>query len=92
MQTLRKSEPQSISISMTLNQIRYNTLSHCHPFRYGNSFLQAPGLAQHGAAVVPVPDQAELRSPEGAGGPRQGFSPERHTSQSSVRTRPLYCR
>lgn len=36
-------------------------------FRYGNSVLQASGLAQHGAAIVSVPDQTELWNSEGAG-------------------------
>lgn len=34
--------------------------------RYGNSVLQASGLAQHGDAVISVPDQAELWGAEGA--------------------------
>ena len=38
-------------------------------FRYGNGVLQASGLAQHGAAVVSIPDQTELWSSEGAGRP-----------------------
>lgn len=38
-------------------------------FRYGDSVLQASGLAQHGAAVVSVPDQTELWNSEGAGRP-----------------------
>lgn len=41
--------------------------------RYGNSFLQAFGMAQYGADVVAIPDPAELWSPEGAGRLGQGF-------------------
>lgn len=58
-------------------------------FRYGNSVLQASGLAQHGTASVPIPDQAELWSPEGTGRPGQDFPFECNTSQSTLRTRAL---
>lgn len=44
-------------------------------FRYGDSVLQAFGLAQHGAAVVSVPDQTELWNSEGAGRPCSNFPP-----------------
>lgn len=60
--------------------------------RDGDGVLQASGLEQHGAAVVPLPDQAELRGPEGAGGPGAGFPSECDPSQSAVRPGALYRR